>query len=110
MGSLNIEKLKKPYSPEMIKFRRKWVNLFREKTTPIQPIAIIMFTSFLLSMLVFFTYSEELSVIPFGLSMIFLVISLIYFKLYPLTWNEMNELEKQKFRGFYKLPNDWKIE
>ena len=110
MGSVKIEKLKKPYSPEMIKFRRKWVNLFREKSTPIQPIVIINFLSFLLSMLIFFTYSEKLAIIPFGLSMIFLVISLIYFRFFPLTWSEMNELEKEKFRGFYKLPNDWKID
>ena len=107
---MNIEKLKKTYSPGMIKFRRKWVNLFRDNSLSIQPIAIIMFISFLLSMLVFFTYSETLAVIPFGVSMIFFIISISYFKLFPLTWNEMNELEKQKFRGFYKLPNDWKID
>lgn len=110
MGTINIKKLKRGYSPEMVKFRRKWVNLFREKSTPIQPIVIINFLSFLLSMLFFFTYSEKLAIIPFGLTMIFLVISLIYFMIYPLTWNEMNELEKEKFRGFYKLPNDWKID
>ena len=106
MGPLKNEKLKKTYSPKMVKFRRSWINLFREKSTPIQPIVVIIAISFLLSIFLYFTYSEELSVIPFGLSMIFLAISLIYFQLFPLTWDEMTELEKQIFKGFNELPND----
>ena len=30
MKESTLKKLKKEYTPEMISFRRKWVNLFRE--------------------------------------------------------------------------------
>ena len=107
---MNLEKLNRQYTPAQIKFRRNWVNLFRESNgNPIQKSAMIVFISFGISMLLFFTGFEEISPIPFLLGFSFILISVIYFRIYPLSWNEMNDLEKKVFREFQRLPTDWTI-
>ena len=110
MKESTLKKLKKEYTPEMISFRRKWVNLFREnKGRGIQISTLIMFFSFLISIILFVITFNELSCIPFAISFIIMCISLIYFRIFPLTWKEMNDIERSQFRMFYKLPNDWDI-
>lgn len=109
---MDTNKLKKKYDVKTIKFRRKWVNLFRDysKTNKLQPSVVIVFTSFILSLILFFTPLNKISFLPFLLGFLFVLISLIYFRIYPLSWEEMNEEEKKQFRYFYKLPNDWELE
>jgi hypothetical protein len=69
---MNLEKLNRQYTPAQIKFRRNWVNLFRESNgNPIQKSAIIVFISFGISMLLFFTGFEEISPIYFNISYLF---------------------------------------
>ena len=83
MKESTLKKLKKEYTPEMISFRRKWVNLFREnKGSRIQISTLIMFFSFLISIILFIITFNELSCIL------------------PLTWKEMNGIERSQFRMF----------
>ena len=110
---MNIEKLKKSYKPNVSKFRRKWVNLFRNysKKNKLQPSVVIVFISFILSLklIVVFGY-EKYGVLPFIIGCSFVLISFIYFTLYPLSWEEMTEEEKEVYRTHNQLPHDWEID
>ena len=107
---MSIEKLKKSYKPNVSKFRRIWVNLFRDysKKNKLQPSAVIVFVSFILSVImsVGFGY-EKYGFLPFAIGCFFVLVSFIYFTLYPLSWGEMTEEEKEAYRFFKQLPSDW---
>ena len=109
---MNIEKLKKSYKPNVSKFRRKWVNLFRDysEKNRLQPSAIIVFTSFIISviMIIGFGY-EKYGSLPFLIGCFFILVSFIYFRFFPLSWEEMTEEEKEVYRTLNKLPSDWDL-
>ena len=110
---MSLEKLKKSYKPNVSKFRRKWVNLFRNysKKNKLQPSAVIVFVSFILSVImsVGFGYNKY-GFLPFAIGCSFVLISFIYFTLYPLSWEEMTEEEKDAYKFFNQLPNDWDLD
>jgi hypothetical protein len=102
------DKLTKVYPSRYSSLRRKWANLYRPMSSIsiLQPIVIIMFLMFLVSILLFMLGYEN-SGIPFITSWFFVFISFYYFSVWPLTWSEMNELEKKYYRELYRLPKDW---
>jgi hypothetical protein len=110
---MSLEKLKKSYKPNVSKFRRKWVNLFRNysKKNKLQPSAVIVFVSFILSVImsVGFGYNKY-GFLPFAIGCSFVLISFIYFTLYPLSWEEMTEEEKEAYRFFNRLPENWDLD
>jgi len=110
---MSLEKLKKSYKPNVSKFRRKWINLFRDysKKNKLQPSAVIVFVSFILSVImsVGFGYNKY-GFLPFAIGCSFVLISFIYFTLYPLSWEEMTEEEKDAYKFFNQLPNDWDLD
>lgn len=108
-------KLNKKYTPGYKKFRRVWVNLFRPIVQDsknlfllIDPIAYIMFTLFLTTFLLYFyDIAPDNHWIPFASGFAFTAISMLYFRLFPLTWDEMSDVEKQVYRMSLQLPRDW---
>ena len=108
---MSLEKLKKSYKPNISKFRRKWINLFRSyrKKNKLQPSVVIVFTSFILSITITLMGFEKYGFLPFAIGCSFILISLVYFRLYPLSWSEMTEEEKEAYRFFNKLSNDWDL-
>ena len=109
---MGIEKLKKSYKPNVSKFRRKWVNLFRNysKKNKLQPSAVIVYVSFMISVVLTLMGFEKFGFIPFLLGCSFILISFAYFTIYPLSWGEMTEEEKEAYRVFNRLPNDWDLD
>ena len=109
---MSLEKLKKSYKPNVSKFRRVWVNLFRNysKKNKLQPSVVIVFVSFILSVImsVGFGYNKY-GFLPFAIGCSFVLISFIYFRFFPLSWEEMTEEEKEAYRFFNRLPNDWDL-
>ena len=109
---MTIEKLKKSYKPNVSKFRRMWVNLFRNysKKNKLQPSAVIVFVSFILSVImsVGFGY-EKYGFLPFAIGCFFVLVSFIYFTICPLSWGEMTDEEKEAYRFFNQLPSDWEV-
>jgi len=107
-----MDKLLKNYSKNYQKFRRIWINLFREKEgksnfiKKIQPSAYLMLTLFA-SSLILYLCNIEYHYIPFLIGIIFIVISILYFHIYPLSWAEMTEYEKESYRLINDLPSDW---
>ena len=110
---MSIEKLKKSYKPNVSKFRRIWINLFRNysKKNKLQPSAVIVLISFILSvkLTLIFGY-EKYGFLPFAIGCSFVLISFVYFTLYPLSWKEMTEEEKEAYRFFNKLTNAWEVD
>jgi ABC-type transport system involved in Fe-S cluster assembly fused permease/ATPase subunit len=53
---------------------------------------------------------EKYGFLPFAIGCSFVLISFVYFTLYPLSWKEMTEEEKEAYRFFNKLPNDWEVD
>ena len=110
---MSLEKLKKSYKPNVSKFRRKWINLFRDysKKNKLQPSAVIVFVSFILSVImsVGFGYNKY-GFLPFAIGCSFVLISFVYFTIYPLSWEEMTEEEKDAYKFFNQLPNDWDLD
>ena len=86
---MSLEKLKKSYKPNVSKFRRMWVNLFRNycKKNKLQPSVVIVFVSFILSVImsVGFGYNKY-GFLPFAIGCSFVLISFIYFRFFPLSW------------------------
>ena len=110
---MSIEKLKKSYKPNVSKFRRKWVNLFRDysKKNKLQPSAVIVFVSFFISVILMVGFGcEKYGFLPFVMGCFFILVSFIYFTLYPLSWEEMTEEEKEAYRFFNSLPSDWEVD
>jgi hypothetical protein len=112
---MNIKKISKNYSPRYSKIRRVWVNMFRPiKRNSVNPLLIInpatylMFVCFFSTSILSFNGSEY-SELPFLLSWVWLFISLTYFNIFPLTWKEMNDVEKVEYRELYDLPDDWEL-
>ena len=110
-----LDKILKKYPEGYKKFRRSWVNIFRplDRNSSslflrMDPMAYIGFGSFLITSTMYINgISEYISAIPFIAALSFLVISNVYFKIFPLTWEEMDEIEKSAFRYFWKLPENW---
>lgn len=100
--------LNKVYPSWYSSLRRKWANLYRPMSSfsILQPIVIIVFSMFLLSILLFILGYEN-SGIPFIISWFFVFISFYYFSVWPLTWSEMTDFEKKYYRELYRLPKDW---
>jgi len=108
---MNTEKIKKSYSPKAKKFRRSWVNLFRSysKKNKLQPSAVIVFTSFAITVALTLLDFSEYAFLPFLSGCLFILASIAYFHFSPLTWEEMNDEEKEAYRFFNKLPSDWEL-
>lgn len=110
---MSLEKLKKSYKPNVSKFRRMWVNLFRDysKKNKLQPSVIIVFASFVASMILTLGFGfTEYGGIPFIIGCSFVLISFVYFHFFPLTWSEMTEDEKDTYRFYNQLPEDWEMD
>ena len=110
---MDIEKLKKSYKPNVSKFRRMWVNLFRNysKKNKLQPSVIIVFVSFILSLKLTLIFGyEKYGFLPFAIVCSFVLISFIYFRFFPLSWEEMTEEEKEAYRVFNQLPENWDLD
>jgi len=109
---MNLKKLKKSYKPNVSKFRRMWVNLFRDysKKNKLQPSAVIVFFSFLISVILILMGFEKFGFIPFLLGCSFILISFLYFTIYPLSWEEMTEEEKDVYKFFNQLPENWDLD
>ncbi len=103
-----MEKILKQYSKNYSSFRRKWANLYRPMKKPkfLQPAVIIMFTLFLLTFIGFLLNSPY-HPIPFISGFFFVLISIYYFKFFPLTWDEMYDYEKEYYRNIWNKPKDW---
>ena len=103
-----MEKLLKKYPKNYSSFRRKWANLFRpmKNSRFLQPIVIIMFVLFILTV-IGFLLNNPYHPIPFIGGFIFVVISIYYFRIFPLTWDEMHEYEKRYYREANHLNKDW---
>lgn len=108
---MNIEKLKKSYSPKAKKFRRSWVNLFRSysKKNKLQPSAVIVFISFAITTVLVLLGFDKYAFLPFLSGWLFILVSIIYFRFYPLSWEEMNDEEKEAYRYINQLPSDWEL-
>ena len=108
---MSVEKLKKSYSPKMKKFRRSWVNLFRSysKKNKLQPSAVIVFISFIITVALTVLGFTKYAFLPFLLGFLFVLVSIVYFRFYPLSWEEMSDEEKGAYRHFYQLPSDWEL-
>ena len=108
---MNTEKLKKSYSPKLKKFRRSWVNLFRSysEKNKLQPSAVIVFISFAITVALELLDFSEYAFLPFLSGCFFILASFVYFRFFPLSWEEMNGEEKEAYRLFNQLPNDWEL-
>jgi hypothetical protein len=53
---------------------------------------------------------EKYGVLPFAIGCSFVFIASIYFTLFPLSWEEMTEEEKEAYRILNQLPNDWELD
>ncbi len=112
---MRLDKLNKKYSPNYKKIRRAWVNLFRPirygSRNPIyafHPITYIMLSTFAITAIL--TINEvSFAWIPFISAFTFTAISMIYFKLFPLSWEEMSDIEKEAYKLIHKLPSDWNV-
>ena len=109
---MNLEKLKKSYKPNISKFRRNWINLFRSYSTKnkLQPSVFIVLTSFILTVIMTFNNLGNFAYMPFLIGCSFVLISFVYFHFFPLSWKEMNDEEKEVYRLLHKLPKDWELE
>jgi fatty acid desaturase len=109
---MKIEKLKKVYKPNIVKFRRKWVNLFRNysKKNKLQPSAVIVFVTFVITIVLTLLGFTKYAFLPFATGCSFILVTFIYFHFFPLTWKEMNDEEKEAYRFYNQLPNDWDLE
>lgn len=107
------ERLLKIYPPRAKKIRRKIVNLYRpilhDKSTSIfnqDLMAYIMFGLFFISLILELNDLNH-SFLPFIIGWIVIPLTWVYFRFYPITWNEMYEYEKVAFRRIWKLPPSW---
>lgn len=106
--------LLKIYSPSYKKFRRFLINFFRPANKNSK---FILFSSVDLAaylILILFSFSFTLFVIgsdyapvPFMSGWVFILSCMIYFQLYPLSWDEMDEIERKFYREFWRLPSNW---
>ena len=110
---MRIDKLNKKYSPKYQKVRRVWVNLFRPirygSRNPIyafHPITYIMLATFAITAIMTVKLIP-FAWIPFVSAFTFTAISLIYFRFFPLSWEEMSDYEKEAYRFINQLPSDW---
>jgi len=103
-----MDKIFKKYPKNYSSFRRKWANLYRPMKKPnfLQPTVIIMFVLFILSF-IGFMLDVPCHTTPFIGGFLFVLISIYYFRLFPLTWDEMYEYEKKYYRELWGFPTDW---
>ena len=108
---MNIEKLKKEYDPNTMRIRRVWVNLFRDisKRNKLQMSTLFVFISFFITV-IFGVIGFSLYYVPFVIGCSFILVSNVYFRIYPLSWKEMTNNEKVVFRIYNKLPYDWELD
>lgn len=107
---MSVEKLVKSYSPNAVKFRRNWANLFRDysRKNKLQPSVVIVFISFVISVAISIVFNlGNVGALPFIAGVSFILISFIYFHFFPLSWEEMNDNERDAYRYFNQLPSDW---
>lgn len=99
---MKTDKLLKKYSKKSQKIRRFVANLFRnsKKTLYVDPFAYIMVFLFIITVLLDVA-------IPFLSGGAFFLITIIYFKFFPLSWEEMEDYEKIEYRKINKLPETW---
>jgi hypothetical protein len=109
-----ISNLSKIYSPAYKKFRRFLINLFRpaDANSKFFLLSSIDVAAYLILFLFFcsfglFIYDTNYSVVPFMTGWIFILSCMIYFQLYPLTWDEMDENERKFYRQLWRLPDNW---
>ena len=110
---LKEDKLRKVYNPKISKFRVKWVKLFRpiSKKFRVHPATIIVLLGFIGTIILNVVNPyNTLAFIPFLGAWVFVLVSLYYFRLFPLTWLEMDDIEKDVFRKLHMLPSDWEID
>tara|TARA_B100000963_G_scaffold349061_1_gene357512 strand:+ start:797 stop:1144 length:348 start_codon:yes stop_codon:yes gene_type:complete len=108
------DNLKKIY-PKWIKtIRRAIINLYRpimhDKSTSKfnqHPISYIMLFAFIWSAVLVYK-DNDLYYLPFLIGWCIIPITWIYLKLFPQTWDEMFNYEKDVFRQIWKLPKKWK--
>lgn len=103
-----MEDLTKKYSKNYSSFRRKWADLYRPMKINkfLQPAVIIMILLFILTT-VGFMLNNPYHPIPFISGIFFVIISIYYFRFFPLTWDEMYEYEKEYYKELHRLPKDW---
>lgn len=107
---MSKDKLTKVYNPKISNFRVKWVKLFRpiNEKVRIHPATIIVVLGFIGTIILTIANpSNTLAFIPFVGAWIFILVSLYYFRFFPLTWTEMTDLEKDVYRQLHLLPSDW---
>lgn len=107
------ERLLKIYSPRAKKIRRKIVNLYRpilhDKSTSKfnqDLMAYIMFGLFFIGLILELNDINH-SFLPFIVGWIVIPLTWVYFRFYPITWDEMYEYEKKAFRDIWRLPPSW---
>ena len=108
---MNIEKLKKEYDPKTMRIRRVWVNLFNDisKRNKLQLITVLVYLSFLFTVILGIL-NFNLFYIPFMIGCSFILVSNVYFRIYPLSWKEMTDNEKAVFRIHNELPFKWELD
>lgn len=107
------ERLLKSYSNPAKKIRRWIINLYRpifhDKSTSVFNIdimAYIMVFAFLGS--AYMVYIDHPDYwIPFMSAWAVIPTTWIYLRLFPQTWEEMYDYEKQAFRELWRRPKDW---
>jgi hypothetical protein len=107
------ERLLKIYPPRAKKIRRKIVNLYRpilhDKSTSKfnqDLMAYIMFGLFFIGLILELNDINH-SFLPFIVGWIVIPLTWVYFRFYPITWDEMYEYEKKAFRDIWRLPPSW---
>ena len=107
------ERLLKIYPPRAKKIRRKIVNLYRpilhDKSTSKfnqDLMAYIMFGLFFIGLILELNDINH-SFLPFIVGWIVIPLTWVYFRFYPITWDEMYEYEKKAFRDIWRFPPSW---
>jgi len=108
-----IENLLVKHPSRYKKIRRVLFNLYRPTSISknlfiykIHPITYIMLIVFIMSFMLYLN-ENTLWPVPFTSGWIFIVLTWIYFKFQPQTWDEMYDYEKNIFRGLNSKPIDW---
>lgn len=108
--------LLKHYSKNVKKIRRKIINLYRpikhDKSESIwnQPLLVyLMFSLFICSgiLLLLGVDQPEFSY-PFLSGWVLTFVSLFYLRIFPQTWAEMYDYEKDMFRELHRKSKNWR--
>ena len=106
------ERLLKIYPPRAKKIRRKIVNLYRpilhdKSTSKFNQDLMEYNVWFIFYRLNFKLNDINHSFLPFIVGWIVIPLTWVYFRFYPITWDEMYEYEKKAFRDIWRLPPSW---